>query len=501
MSAARVSPRVLLAAVGDWRDRPGAGFRALAAGVTEAVDRGDLPTGVLLPAERSLAAAAGVSRGTVVAAYDVLREQGVVVRRQGSGTWVQAGREAPAPPELAAGLRSRRLTERTIAPPDAGASPPDASPLGASPAGTGVVDLGISVLGDLDGLDPSLLSIGIEELAAAGAGHGYQPLGVPALRAAVAERFTAQGLPTDVDEVAITLGSQHGIALAVRTLVRAGDLVAVEVPTYPGAIDVCSREGARFLPVPTDGAGLRVDALAARAAAEAPRAIYVVPTAHNPLGTVLPEPRRQALARLADDLDAWVIEDETLALHAFDGSAPAPVATWSRSGRVVTLGSWSKVVWGGLRVGWLRAPAPVVRQVGRLRAATDLGGTALSQVVALRALPRLDDLAADRRTVLAAGAAALQAALADALPAWEVRPPAGGLSTWVRLPAGPGGPGAVGDHFAAVALRHGVAVLPGGAASVDDSHLDHIRLSHSVPPDVLAEGVRRLAIAASEVWP
>jgi DNA-binding transcriptional MocR family regulator len=483
-----VSARVLLSAVGSWRERPGSGYRALAAGVSEAVDRGDLPTGVLLPAERSLASAAGVSRGTVVAANDVLREQVVVVRRQGSGTWVRAGREAPALPELAAGVRSRRLTERlterTIAP------VPD------------VVDLGISVVTDLDGLPAGSLDVGTDELAEAAGLHGYQPLGVPALRTAIAARCTERGLPTGPEQIAVTLGSQHGIALAVRLLARLGDLVAVEVPTYPGAIDALSREGVRFAGIATDGAGMRVDELARVCDEGPPRVVYVVPTAHNPRGTVMPDHRRRELAHLADRVDSWIIEDETLSALAFTGGEPPPVASFSRSGRVVTLGSFSKVVWGGLRVGWMRAPAPLVGRVGRLRAATDLGGTALSQLVALRAVPLLDELAAARRRQLAERAALLAALLAEHLPGWAFRPPDGGLSLWVALPEVPGAAGpAVGDRFAEAALRHGVAVLPGGAASVDSSHLDHIRLSFSLPPDLLRAAVERLALAAGELWP
>src|SRR5690606_12429038 len=324
-------------------------------------------------------------------------------------------------------------------------------------------------------------------------GHGYHPAGLPALRAALAALHTRLGLPTTADQIVVTQGAQQAIALSARLLVQPGDLVAVESPTYPGAIDVYSRAGARFATVGGDSAGVRPEDVARGVRARAPRLVYVVPTGHNPRGTVLPAARRRELARLAEATGTWLVEDETLAFTVYGpGPPPAPVAAHGDGRHTLTVGSLSKVLWGGLRLGWIRGPAPAVARLGRLKAAHDLGNDSLSQVVALRLLGRLDEITVARRRTLADGAARACELLAAALPDWEVRPPNAGLSLWVRLPEG------TGDGFAPVAARHGVRVLPGSAASPDEAHLDHIRLAVTPAPDRLCAAVERLARAWHE---
>jgi DNA-binding transcriptional MocR family regulator len=159
---------------------------------------------------------------------------------------------------------------------------------------------------------------------------------------------------------------------------------------------------------------------------------------------------------------------------------------------VLTLGSLSKVAWGGLRVGWVRGPAPFVDSLGRLKAATDFGQSALPQVVAARVLDDLPALAAARRELLRARRDAAQEELARALPDWSWTEPEGGLSLWVRLPEGNA------DAFAQVALRHGADVTPGSAHAVGDDCDDHLRLAYGAAPEVLREGIARLAAAWRE---
>lgn len=168
------------------------------------------------------------------------------------------------------------------------------------------------------------------------------------------------------------------------------------------------------------------------------------------------------------------------------------VAAFSPTGRVLTLGSLSKVAWGGLRVGWLRGPAPFVDSLGRLKAATDFGLSALPQVVATRILDDLPALAAARRELLRARRDAAQEELARRLPEWSWTEPEGGLSLWVRLPEGSA------DAFAQVALRHGVDVTPGSAHAVGRGCDDHLRICYGPAPETLREGISRLAAAWRE---
>jgi DNA-binding transcriptional MocR family regulator len=451
-------------------------YRSLAAAVHAAVDRGDLPDGTRLPAERAAAGVLGVARGTVVAAYDLLQDDGVVDRRRGSGTWVVAGTGPELRlHELAAGLRARQLTRNTVG------------------WGNDTIDLALSVLQTPADLPADAFRLDPVALDTVAHGHGYHPAGLPALRERLAALHTAHGVPTTPDQIVVTLGAQQAVALSARLLVQPGDVVAVESPTYPGAIDAYSRAGARFAVVDGDSAGVRPDDAARVVAARAARVLYVVPSAHNPRGTVLPEHRRQDLATLSDELDMWVVEDECLAwcVYGSDGP-PLPVVACGSGRRVLTIGSLSKVLWGGLRLGWIRGPAPAVARLGRLKAAQDLGNCAVSQAVTLGLFDRIEQIAAERRRALAAGAALAVRLLAEALPDWRVRPPDGGLSLWVGLPRG------TGDEFAPVALRHGVRVLAGSAASPDEAHLDRLRLAVSLPPATLRLAVARLAAAWHE---
>lgn len=472
----RVSARMLLSAIVDDSTAVPRGFRPLAAAITAAVRRGDVPAGSRLPTERSLASAMGLSRGSVVAAYELLRDDGLVLRRQGSGTWVRAdaGPRAGEPTsELAAALRARRLTARVI-----------------DDAGAQVIDLGLSALEEPWQLDPAWFDVDVSELLDAGRSHGYLPDGVTRLRERLAADLAQRGLRADTSTVAVTHGAQHAIAMATRLLVRPGDHVVVESPTFPGAIDAFARAGARITSIGTDAGGARLDELSSVLAEGDVRVVYTVPTCQSPTGTVMGVARRRELAALIDASAAWSIEDETLAPLCFDGPPPAPVATYARSDRHVVVGSLSKQVWGGLRVGWLCADELLVERLSRLRAATDLGAPVHAQLVALAALDGLEERTAALRSELGRRCDLLCELVQRELPDWTVRRPEGGLSIWCRLPV------AAGDALATVAPQLGVGVLAGSSATADDRGADHVRLSFAARPQRLEAGVARLA----EAW-
>lgn len=467
-----LSAAALLHALGHWSGGRGALYVRLGRAIVTAIDSGDLPRGIRLPAERVLAARLGVSRGTVVAAYDWCQEHGPIERRRGSGTWVSDPEPAPrVVVELEAGLRARRLAQRFMGDPG------------------DLIDLGLSVVPSAEGLPGDAFRTDAGDLIELAGGHGYHPLGLPALRRRLAEWHTAAGLPTTAEQIAVTLGGQQAIALTARLLLTPGDAVVVESATYPGALDAYSRAGARFTSVGLDTGGSQPSDIARAIERDAPRLAYVVPSCHNPTGSMMPDHRRAAIAELAERADTWLVEDESLAWAAFDGATRLPIAAHTDSARVVTIGSLSKLLWGGLRVGWIRADRTVIARVGRLKAAHDLGNCAVSQVIALRLLERADEIVAMRRRQLRHGAAHLMGELATHVPEWRFREPAGGLSLWVHLPWG------AADEFAQFALRHGVSVLPGNATSAREAHPDRIRLSYSEAPPRLTTAVHRLAAA------
>ncbi|MFN7151535.1 MAG: PLP-dependent aminotransferase family protein, partial [Microthrixaceae bacterium] len=275
-----------------------------------------------------------------------------------------------------------------------------------------------------------------------------------------------------------------------RLLVRPGDHVVVESPTFPGAIDAFARAGARITSIGTDAGGARLGELATVLAEGDVRVVYTIPTCQSPTGTVMGNARRRELAELVDASAAWSIEDETLAPLCFAGPPPAPAASYARSDRHVVVGSLSKQVWGGLRVGWLCADEVLVERFSRLRAATDLGAPVHAQLVALAALNGLEERTAALRTELERRCDLLCELVQRELPEWTLRRPEGGLSIWCRLPV------AAGDALATVAPQLGVGVLAGSSAAADDRGADHVRLSFAAAPPRLELGVARLA----EAW-
>src|SRR5204863_9300296 len=191
------------------------------------------------------------------------------------------------------------------------------------------------------------------------------------------------------------------------------------------------------------------------------RLVYLTPTFQNPTGATLPDGARREIARLAGDAHVTIVEDESLVDIALAAPPPPSLAALAPRAPVVSIGSLSKLCWGGLRVGWVRAPEPVIARLASLKIAADLGSSMLSQVVAVRLLERADEVRRLRRVQVAQQRDALAAALAKHLPDWAWTRPEGGLSIWARLPHGDA------SEFAQVALRHGVSLLPGAALPAD----------------------------------
>jgi len=466
------SPSVLVGLLGGWCERPGPYYRRIADALAEIIDRGEIPLGMGLPSERVLAHALAVSRTTTVNAYQYLRDRGLLESRQGSGTWVSVSYGARGDIAPSRGPEAPRLWGRLFEEPE------DA------------IDLSLAVIQDLDALSDHALSVTIRDVAREGPNHGYVPFGLRPLRQRIAAELTRRGLPTTEHQVLVTTGAQQAIRLIAELLVRPGDMVVVETPGYPGALDAFSRAGARFATVPVDASGARVEALASEVRRHPmPRLVFLVPTFQNPTGALLPEGRRREVALLADASGIPVVEDLSLAALSFAGDPPLPIASFSRAGSVFSVGSLSKVFWGGLRVGWLRADEALIARLSRLKSTADLSSSVLPQLIALRLLDDLDSVVRLRREQLARRRDIMVEFVEKRLPDWEVASPKGGMCLWARLPVGSG------DEFAQLALRHGVVILPGSAFSQQGEHRDRIRLSFSSCPAVLSPGLERLEAA------
>jgi DNA-binding transcriptional MocR family regulator len=437
--------------------------RRLANGLRTNIASGLLEHQAVLPAERSLAEVLAVSRSTVSAALDELRGQGLVESRQGSGTVVCA-------PDIRSVVGTRMANHyygRTIAIDLSSGNPPDASHL-------------------------PKITFDLSDLMATGVGAGVQPLGLDALRTALAERHTAQGRITDIDQIHVTAGAHQAVSLIIGALVGRGDTIAVEDPSYPGIFDITDSLGARVVPLASDRAGVLPEALDATLATERPALVYLQSGPHNPTGRLPSPARTRAMAEVLDRHGATVVEDLALAELSFPGRVRPELADLCRRATVVSVESFSKVAWGGLRIGWFRAPAPLVEATGHRRLAYDFGAAAPSQFIALRLLPHLEELAARRRVVLSTSIERTVERLRDDLPEWEIDPPGGGSVLWVRLPVEDSG------ALVAKAARHGVRVAPGSSARAGRVADPHVRICVDRPWPVVEEGIRRLCVAWRE---
>jgi len=285
------------------------------------------------------------------------------------------------------------------------------------------------------------------------------------------------------------------VGLTAQVYGRQGDVAIVEDPTYLTAIDVFTSVGLRLASVPVGVQGVRPERLRAVALATSARFAYLMPTFHNPAGTLMPERERREVAYLADELQVPVIEDLTVADLSLGDEPPPPIGAFQGEVPVLTIGSLSKLFWGGLRIGWVRAPEPAVQRLARIKLVTDHGSSTVSQVIAVHLMRRVDEVRERRRALIRERKELLESLLRERLPGWTWDPPSGGLCLWVRLPVGDA------SSFASIAARHGVTLVPGPMSSVEGAFTDRIRLPYILEPGPLREGVERLARAWEEYEP
>ena len=457
-------------ALDGWQRDRGPAYRALAGALRTLVLDGRVSVQARLPAERELSAVLGVSRTTVAAAYELLREEGFLASRRGAGSWtaLPAGRPMPV-----AGL--------SPFPTDAG----------------GVIDLGVAALSAPEPWITAAMTAAVAELPAYTRTHGDFPCGLRVLREAVADRYRQRGLPTTADQIMVTSGAAGALTLLLRLLVGPGDRIAVESPSYANALQAIRFAGARAVPVPLEGDGWQLDAWARTLREAAPSLAYVIPDFHNPTGLLMPEPQRRELVQLAAATGTQLIVDETMAELVLDPDAPPmppPLAAFDRTGICISVGSAGKTFWGGLRIGWIRARPELIRRLAADRASLDVSSPVLEQLAVRQLLAEcLPEVLAFQRQRLREQRDALAAAVREQFPDWTFRLPQGGLSLWVRT--GDAGPG--GSALATAAERFGVWIGSGPRFGVDGVLERFVRLPYAQPPEVSREAVRRLAAAAA----
>jgi DNA-binding transcriptional MocR family regulator len=459
------APR-LAGLVGDFDRSPA--YAGLADQLRLLIGDGRVHADLRLPSERDLSVALGVSRTTVTRAYAALVECGFAVAQQGSGTYtrVPGGRRQALDRTLAPHTGTDDLVDLTCAAPSA---PP------------GIAAAYTEATTDL----PMYLG-----------GHGYFPTGLPALQEAVAATYDARGLPTDPAQVLVVPGALSALMVVAQAVVGTRDRVLVESPGYPNAHAALRRARARTVPAPMDVDGWDLDAVGLVVREAKPRLAYLIPDFQNPTGNLMGDEQREQYAALLRRTGTVAMVDEShVELRLDGGPMPRPFAAFAPD--TITVGSASKSLWGGLRIGWVRCPPEITERLVSARVSLDLGSPVFEQLVAARLLDRREELWAAHRDRLRVQRDALVAAMAERLPDWRFRLPEGGLSLWCELPRGPREAGA--SALVAEAERHGVAVSPGPVFAVDGGLDRFVRIPYTRPAAELGDAVDRLAEAWSAV--
>ncbi|WP_255954260.1 SCO1417 family MocR-like transcription factor [Streptomyces odontomachi] len=445
-------------------------YRALADGIRVLVLEGRIPVAARLPAERELAIALSVSRTTVAAAYEALRTEGFLESRRGAGSWtaVPAGNPLPA---------------RGLEP-----LPPEA--LGS------MIDLGCASLPAPEPWLTRAVQGALEELPPYAHTHGDYPAGLPALRALLAERYTARGVPTMPEQIMVTTGGMGATDAICHLFAGRGERIAVESPSYANILQLMRESGARLVPVAmAEGlTGWDLERWRQVLRDAAPRLAYVVADFHNPTGALADEDQRRRMVDAVRSAGTVLVVDETMSELCLDPdlTLPRPVCSFDPAGStVITFGSASKAFWAGLRIGWVRAAPDVIRSLVAARAYADLGTPVLEQLAVnwLLSTDGWQSAVAARRTQATENRDALVSALRRELPDWEFEVPSGGLTLWVRTG------GLSGSRIAEAGEQVGVRVPSGPRFGVDGAFEGYVRLPFTVSGAVADEAVARLVAA------
>ncbi|UQX89823.1 PLP-dependent aminotransferase family protein [Jatrophihabitans telluris] len=479
LSNAPIGTRTLLGLLPDLSEQPGPRYRALSNALAALLLDGRVSPGSRLPSERDLARELKLSRATTTAAFDALAADGLLIRRQGSGSYLTL----PAAARMAG--PGSRIARR--------------------PGDAALVDLSIASLPAIAGVMGPAMAAVTEDVARYATRDGYYPYGIPELREAVAERYRRRGVATTPEQILITNGAQHGLDLVLRVGIGPGDRVVTELPSYPGALESLRAHGARHVPVPlsmsmTEGRW-ELPSFAAALRQSSPRLAYLIPDFHNPTGALGDGATRAEIAHAARRSGTRLIVDESfvdidLRTEAERGDSARPIVAMAELDEsVISLGSLSKPIWGGLRVGWIRTDPDTVQRLAAARARNDMAGPVIEQLIAHHLLADLDASLMQRRDSLRQQRDCLLASLAELLPAWRPSRALGGLSIWIEL-----------DHAGATPLSHllehrGLLLSPGSRFAADGTLERQLRLPFALPQDVLRRAVETIAEAWGELEP
>jgi GntR family transcriptional regulator / MocR family aminotransferase len=461
----------------------------------QGIRSGSLAADTRLPASRQLARDLGVNRITVESAYAVLETDGLVYSKMGSGTYVLPPNPLSAfskdEPGAAWPLWQQSLDE------DWGSDKSSDEVLRRTAKPSQLISFA-SGIGDAH-LFPAedfrkVLQTVMRRDGIAALDYG-EPNGHAPLRETITHILASQGLQTRSENVLITAGSQQALSLVSQLLLKPGDVIIVEHPTYSGALELFRALGFKVVGVPVDRYGMQVEVLEKLLQQHHPKLIYTIPTFHNPTGTCLSSQRRIQLIVLADRYNIPILEDDFVGDLRYEGRTQPALKALDPGGRVIYVSTFSKILMPGLRVGFLVAEGPIYQRLVNFKRVNDLATSTLIQ----RALEvyvtvgryqsylrRSCQLFRKRRD-------AMLSAIERYLPAEvKIDPPQGGLFIWLQLP----------EHLSSekllpLAWEEGIDFSPGGGFFSDRTDgRNWLRLNFvAQAPDQIEEGIRRLGRA------
>lgn len=473
-------------------------YRQIIDQLTALIDGDGLGPGDRLPPTRQLAQQLGVHRSTVVRAYDELWALGYLESRQGGYSTVRRRQKTVQSPKP----RHNGFEWKTVIPPEIHAALAAVRLKGEPSGKPGLIDL------ESFDLDPRLipaetlrksLNQALYRDGAAllhyGPSAGYRPL-----RELIARRLAVHAIHVTPDEILITHGAQHGLDLILRLLTRPGDTVAVEDPTYSLLLPLITTHGLTPAAIPMRDNGMDLDHLEALLQTQPPKLIYTMPNFHNPTGITTDQPHRERLLTLCERHDVVLVEDAFDEEMKYFGRVPLPIKSMDRRGLVIYLGTFSKVLSPGLRLGWIAAPVPCVQALTGLRRALDLSSP-LPLQAAITEMLRRNDFDRHIQRLHRAFRHRMQTAvkaLGDNLPSqvrWQA--PSGGYLLWLTLE----GLHLPEPQIIARLLQGGVRVSPGSAFHVDPSPWPCLRLSISLCSEKeIGLGLERLGTILTRLY-
>ncbi len=470
-------------------------YRQIEAWLRQNILCGNLPSGTRLPATRALAEKLGVSRITVKNAYALLESDGLIETREGSGTFVAQTMPGRDGVRDSAGVNWPRW-QREITGPGLSLKP-------ASMPRHAVDLIRFTGVGDAQQFPLKEFERTMQQVlrrdGVAALEYGNFDGGYPPLRETVVRILASQGIQSRAEEVLITSGSQQGVALACQVLLKEGDAVLVEKPTYNLALELFRSLNLKIVGVPLDEAGMQVERVEALLVQHQPRLIYTIPNFQNPSGVCMSGGRRRQLLSLADRYQVPILEDDFAADLRYEGRAQPAIKALDGGGQVIYVSTFSKMLMPGLRVGYLLASGPVFERLVWQKYLQDMSTAALMQRTLERYvtigryqahLRRSVRLYRRRRDVMLA---AIRRHLPEEV---TVFPAQGGLFLWVQLPGG-----VQASHLLELAQQEGVEFAPGTRFFPEPSEGEaFLRLNFATrTTEEIELGIERLGVAIKKM--